>query len=103
MCVCVSSRENLKGRYLFSLICIFFEISVIVVTPIRDGKKNNKIQKKKHAVQILIRIALQFLYAVTKAWQGFRLGFRTLKIVTFLCKLTAGLTLLLTTKAEWAQ
>ena len=51
-------------------------------------------------MQTLTSIALQFLYAVTKAWQGFRVALRTLKIVAFLCKLTAGLTLLLTTTAE---
>ena len=38
--------------------------------------------------------------SVTKAWQGFRVALRTLKLVAFLCKLTAGLTLLLTTTAE---
>ena len=43
-------------------------------------------------MQILTGIALQFLYAVTKAWQGFRVALRTLKIAAFLCKLTAGLT-----------
>ena len=63
----------------------------------------------QYAVQILTSIALQFLYAVTKAWHGFRVALRTLKIVAFLCKLTAGLTLLLTTTCwisfttEWAQ
>ena len=51
-------------------------------------------------MQILTSIALQFLYAATKAWQGFRVALRTLKIVAFLCKLTAGLTLLPTTTAE---
>ena len=54
----------------------------------------------QYTVQILSSIALHFLYAVTKAWQGLRVALRTLKIVAFLCKLTAGLTLLLTTTAE---
>ena len=40
----------------------------------------------QHAVQILTSIALQFLYAVTKAWQGFRVALRTLKIVAFLAE-----------------
>ena len=65
VCVCVSSRENLKGRYLFSLICIFFEISVIVVTPIRDGKKNNKIQKKKKSVLYITKFNRHFEYALS--------------------------------------
>ena len=105
-----------------TLFLVFFFLSTfrILFTGIRDGSlslfllqfklsfKGTPFLKllehcmlfSQYAVQILTSIALQFLYAVTKAWQGFRVALRTQKIVAFLCNLTAGLTLFLTTTAE---
>ena len=80
-----------------SLFLLQFKLS-FKATPFLKLLEHSKLFSQ-YAVQILTSIALQFLYAVTKAWQGFRVALRTLKIVAFLCKLTAGLTLLLTTTA----
>lgn len=111
----------LTNRCTFFLFFFFLSTFRILFTGIRDGSLSLFLLRFKlsfkptpflkllehcklfsqHAVQILTSIALQFLYAVTKAWQGFRVALRTLKIVAFLCKPTAGLTLLLTTTAEF--
>ena len=111
---------RLTNSCTFFLFFLFLSTLRILFTGIRDGSlslfllrfnlsfKTTPFLKllehcklfSQHAVQILTSIAFQFLYAVTKAWQGFRVAFRSLKIVAFICKLTAGLTLLLTTTAE---